>query len=357
MSLNWTIEAILEFVTGSMLISGTIFSLKAYKRLKVKPLLFFSISFGFIAGYLIIDAFAILISSVFLAQIHTILVFPATLFLVFSVDYTSKETISLLKISITISLGALVLFFAFLPGSVTLNLDRNYPFVNAELFDLFYILMIVNLLSLFVYWGVTTRKHTPNKLKYAGNLILFGIILLGPIDMVFFIMSRVSIIFVILDYGSMTTGILILTYIMIKEPKIFYVLPFKAYHLQVNYTESGISLFNYKWTEFKSESSDDLVAGLLNAIDKMSINVLERGGVKEMRLEQGILIFQKGKYITTGLLTSKSSRVLRECLLKFTLEFEVVFKKGLEKPPSKLNQFESADELIKNNFTHIPSRI
>ena len=72
-------------------------------------------------------------------------------------------------------------------------------------------------------------------------------------------------------------------------------------------------------------------------------------------LEQGLLFFVKGKYITVMLLSSKASKALRSCLASFTESFEARYKKELESGTADLAKFYSANELIEQYFANIPS--
>ena len=145
-------------------------------------------------------------------------------------------------------------------------------------------------------------------------------------------------------------------YSLIKQPKIFYVLPFRAFRLTVIYRGSGISWYDYKWTE--SELIDDiLLSGLLHALQSMSEDVIKRGHIKEVILEEGVLIFQITEHTIIGLLSSKGSKVLRQGLQEFSSAFEQKFHNILKTEANIMDNFKSASELIQEHFEYIPLRV
>ena len=83
--------------------------------------------------------------------------------------------------------------------------------------------------------------------------------------------------------------------------------------------------------------------------------MLHRGELEEVKLSEGILIFVKTNYITVGLITSKSSKHLRDSLEKFAKDFEQRFTDLLVKDVFDLTEFESANQLLDFYFGYIPS--
>ena len=179
---------------------------------------------------------------------------------------------------------------------------------------------------------------------------------MGPIDLIFYINSSDNNIFNYLNFIALCSGALLILYVLITEPRFYFILPYKAYRLQVISSKAGLSLFDYEWTE-SNMIHPELVAGLLNAVDKMSLEVLGKGNVQEFNLEKGILIFERGNYISVGLLTSNSSKFLRDSLQNFVKDFEKTYLEELKKEYSNFSAFESAYELIYRHFTYLPRRI
>jgi len=78
------------------------------------------------------------------------------------------------------------------------------------------------------------------------------------------------------------------------------------------------------------------------------------GGILDINLNEGILIVNRSEYITVGLLASKASKLLRDCVNNFTNDFENKFKRLLEKSYIDMNEYNSAYEFINKYFSIIP---
>ncbi len=356
MTLNWTLDVVMGGIIGTIIMIGSIISYTTYRRKRVKPLLFFSISYFFVSLYFFFDFLSILYMNIELARIHYVIFFPATIFLVIAIDYTIAESINALKMCIACSLGSIITILAYLPDSIRVDTSKGYEdFAMDFLFSVFTLVLLMYFMFLHVIWGIKMRRNAPNQLKKESNLVLLGIIIMGPLDLIIFLFSTMIPILIIVDYIVLCTGAMIILHVLITEPKIHYILPFKAYWLQVISTLAGFSLFDYEWTE--SDKDSNLVAGLLSAVEKMSIEVLGKGIIQEFNLEEGILLFKRGEFVTAGLLTSRSSKFLRDSLQNFVDDFEKSFNKALRNRSSVISKFDSADDLITRNFTYVPKRL
>ena len=78
------------------------------------------------------------------------------------------------------------------------------------------------------------------------------------------------------------------------------------------------------------------------------------GGILDINLNEEILIVTRNKYITVGLLASKASKLLRDCVNNFTNDFENKFKSLLEKSCIDMNEYKLACEFIDKYFSIIP---
>ncbi|KKK46251.1 hypothetical protein LCGC14_1358970 [marine sediment metagenome] len=65
----------------------------------------------------------------------------------------------------------------------------------------------------------------------------------------------------------------------------------------------------------------------------------------------------RSKYITIGLVASKASKLLRDCVINLANDFENKFKRLLKKSCIDMNEFKPAYELMNRYFSNIPYRI
>ena len=89
----------------------------------------------------------------------------------------------------------------------------------------------------------------------------------------------------------------------------------------------------------------------------MSEDVINRGGLLDIHLEDGILIVKESKLITVGLVSSKSSKLLKDSVIKFTTDFENKFERKLKKSVKDMSQYIGAFELIEKYFSNFPYKI
>ncbi len=115
---------------------------------------------------------------------------------------------------------------------------------------------------------------------------------------------------------------------------------------------SGVALFEYKFTEHTIDL--DLFSGLLQGFQQMSAEVLQRGALREIRLDKGTLILAKYPQFTVGLLTSRSSRFLTQCLEKFARTFDARYHAFLEHFSGDVTKFADAVTQVDQIFEYIP---
>jgi hypothetical protein len=89
----------------------------------------------------------------------------------------------------------------------------------------------------------------------------------------------------------------------------------------------------------------------------MSEEVINMGGLMDIKLEEGILTLYESELISVGLVASKYSKLLRECVVQFTQDFEQKFERELKKQVKDITQYEGAFELIEKYFSNFPSHV
>jgi len=114
-------------------------------------------------------------------------------------------------------------------------------------------------------------------------------------------------------------------------------------------------LFDHDWSE--SNIDERIFAGFTNAVQLMSEEVMQIGGLLDINLQKGILIVYNSKFITVGLVSSKSSKHLRDCVRNFTHDFEEQFEYLLKTTNKDMKNYEPAYILIDRHFSNFPYRI
>ena len=203
-----------------------------------------------------------------------------------------------------------------------------------------------------LYWGLQTRINAPLMIKREANIFLFGMII-GMISVptyIFFLKPYNNVVGDII----MAFGIFILTFAFIREPKLLYILPFTIHRIVVK-DRNGYGLFDYEWSELNIK--EPIFTGFINAVQLMSEEVMHIGGVLSIDLSEGILILNESEYITVGLMTSKSSKLLRDSLIGFSKDFEEKFQKELKNSIIDKKEYVAAYELIEKYLSNFPYKI
>lgn len=114
-------------------------------------------------------------------------------------------------------------------------------------------------------------------------------------------------------------------------------------------------MFDHDWSE--SSINKNVFTGFVNAVQLMSEEVMQIGGLLDINLQEGILIVNNSKTITVGLVSSKSSKLLRDCVRNFTRDFEERFEYLLKTSCKDMKKYEPAYLLIDRYFSNFPYRI
>ncbi|MFX1257415.1 MAG: hypothetical protein ACFFAN_06135 [Promethearchaeota archaeon] len=355
MELNWTPEVIVDLLIGLAFLIGGFFSFKTSSNNKIKTLLFLRLVWFCLSAYFLFEGISYLILSTFLARIFAIIAFPATIFLILAINYNLKDSFNSINLIPIFILGTLLCYLAFQPDAVKIVVEDGYlTIVWTGLFNIIGILFLVIFSSCFFYWALKTWIHAPFEIKKEASLFLFGAVIANIVSHIFYFLIFWIPSFILLSNFSVLIGLSICNIIIKKEPKILYILPFTPYRIIV-YDRNGFPLFDYDWT--KSNISESLFSGFIISIQKMSKEIINMGGLLDIRLKKGILILHDSKFITVGLVISKSSKFLIDSIKKFSYEFEEKFEKQLIESCKDTSKFEQANLLIEKYFSIFPSRL
>lgn len=327
-------------------------AIQVSKITKRFPLLFYlRLTSWFLVLYFLTDIISIIFQNEAFARLHVILVFPITFFFILFFNNMLKESYYTLGFILSCCLGFLLIFMGTQPNAVTLVTEMGFEkYVSDGLFNITYIILFLLFLSYLFFWGFKTWLSSPFYYKKKSLLCFTGVIIYvaGSIFQLLYYMTP------FFNFSILLTNlisILIIAIVIMKEIKILYVLPYTVYRIAVR-DNNGNPLYDHDWTEMNI--TETVFTGFLNAIELMSEEVMQVGGILDINLNEGILIVNRSEYITVGLLASKASKLLRDCVNNFTNDFENKFKRLLEKSCIDMNEYKSAYEFINQYFSIIP---
>jgi hypothetical protein len=355
LALNWNPEVIVDFIVATI---GIISAILTYVKPKSKNLLslfFIRLAIWSMSLLMLVDGISLLIVSEELGILTGMFAVLGTLFLIIGVNYIMKESFYSFGFTLTFGISILFLYLGFQPGAIETRIQSGYirlPWIGLY-GDLGFLLIGILEVYMF-YWGVKTLKNAPFLLKKEAIFFFIGIVLISPVTFLFYLLYIFQAFYILVSDFSTFIGVLILTTSFIIEPKLFYILPFTVYRIVVK-DNKGNALFDYDWSE--SMVSENVFIGFVNAVQLMSKEIMNIGGLLDINLKDGILILHESEYITVGLVTSKSSKLLRDSVTKFTFDFEDKFQKQLKESCHDMKEYEAAFELINKYFSNFPSRI
>lgn len=355
MILNWAPEAIVDIIVSVIILIAVILTYFEPKTKKIKSLFYIRLgifSLGLFFGF---DALAILFLSTILARLIAFTVIFAAVFLTIGLNYVLKESYHSIILTIVISYGVLISFLAWVPDSIIIEYEAGYLNVNWHgIFLIIADLYLVLPLLVIFYWGIKTWLNSPFLIKKEANILLIGVFFGCPITLLTYFFYYINPIFILISDVIGAIGVLIFCIAVIREPKLLYILPFTLYRIVVK-DRKGYPLFDHDWSE--SNISEEMFTGFINAVQLMSEEVMNIGGLLDINLQKGILILHDSELITVGLVSSKFSQLLKDSIINFTSDFEQMFKKQLIESCNEPEKYETAYLLIDKHFSNFPFRL
>jgi hypothetical protein len=355
MTLNWTPEGLFNIISGSILL---ILSLKVYtspKTRKIASIKYLATAFLFGSAYNFFLFSAILFLSELFTILYSLMSIGIVLFIVVAINYIVKDRLYSTNLIIIIIISTLLVYSMFQQPVVSIVLiDGFYTTIALGVFAFFSELLIVIGMLITFYWGLKTFLYSPPFIKKEARIFFLGITIMSIISFFIYFLYFFFSIFLILYSVIFSLGALIFMIAIIREPKLLYILPFEVNRILVKDRE-GFPLFDHDWSE--SNISDNIFSGFVNAVQIMSEEVINKGGILDIILSDGILILRESEFITVGLVASKPSKLLRESLINFSDEFQMKFMKLLKTNCREIDKYDDAYELIEKYFSNFPSKL
>jgi hypothetical protein len=355
MSLNWSPEVISDFTVSTVSLLGLLFLFRRYSPPDLRVVLYIKLMWLGIFLFGFLEGIGILYSVTIFGQFSGIAAYFSAIMLVMAVNYALNETYGTYILVSLLSIGPLLCYAAMQPDAVVLTYIGEYPSVvwRGLYQTLSYVVLFFEILYFFV-WAVKIRQNAPFEIRNARNIFFLGA----------FIMCILSFILNILFFWiswylfpaniAVVIGLIIISIMIKKEPKLLFVLPFTPYRVLVM-NRQGVVLHQYVWSQ--AEFKDPALTQFLGALQYAPSQSDSSRGVLEVRFREGVLILHESALIRVGLFVSKASKLLRELLQKFSDQFETKFQKPLSETKTDPAEYEAAHELIAQYFSIFPSRL
>jgi hypothetical protein len=273
------------------------------------------------------------------------------------IELSRKERVSPLKITILFILEFVLLSVTFLiPASENYDVIQGYGVHNKGILRIIQVIFLLYFVFQYFIWTIQTWKKAPPKFKRLATWLLFGSTLFSIVTVLMYAMGGVIKLFNSLAFFTNGIGAFITIIVILKDPKIIYILPFKAYRILVLDTNEGIALFRYDWAEI-GKVEENIFSMVLQAVGSVLDEILKKGEVREIQMDRAILLIQHDKRIPIAsvLVTSKSTKSLRYGLRVFNEEFISRFYTD-DIDFHEVSKFKDASLLVEKIFEFVPER-
>jgi len=302
--LNWTIEVIVGLFVSAVILTAVILSYLKLKHLKIKSLFYLRLSFLLSALYFLFEAIADLFLNLFLASFYNSLLPLVVLSFLIGITYSKKESIYSVSLILICFLVPIFVISAFLPGTFEIIVVSGFNYqkiISSELFDLLISIFYVITAVLGYYWGFLIWQNTPFLYRKEASLLVLTLMIVFPLAIIFYLFTILHTTFIVLSDIIFALGWYLIIYVITKEPKLLYILPFMVYRISVK-DRDGSPLFDPDWSE--SNINEKIFTGFTNAVQLFSEEVMQIGGLLDINLQKGILIVYNSKSVTVGLVAS-----------------------------------------------------
>ncbi|MCY3410670.1 MAG: hypothetical protein INQ03_03435 [Candidatus Heimdallarchaeota archaeon] len=359
---NWNLEVQLAFVGLLLTILSFGIVYRRFLNFNNPFVRYLTISWGLMTVFWIFIFLSYFFLNIQLFYVSQLLVPIIAFLLVYSFNHLNNDDVFNFRISLAGAFGLLTYYtlFTTIPIENYISEEGYRSFITVGNYRIISLINSMYIALVLLFNAIRTVIKAPEDLKYYSriNLLGIGIVTFGP---VFVFGLQLAVYVPALDFILSGLGLLISSLTLFKDNRLLYVLPFEAHRINVIYAENGMTLFSYNWdTSLLRDVHDDLYSAVVTSIRDFSKEVLNAGYLKEIILENGVMLvsYTYDKPFVYSLFASKRSKILVDGLSKFREAFDKKYAGTL-----KMNNFaadtstyEEADELINQYFNFIPHR-
>lgn len=278
-------------------------------------------------------------------------------FIIVFIELSRKEHVNPVNITVLIVIEFILLMVTFLlPLNENYEVIQGYGVHNKGIIRIIQVIFLFYFVTQYFLWSFITWRKVPLEFKRSATWLLFGSTLFSIITVLMYAMGGLIKIFNSLAFFTNGIGAFITIIVILKDPKIIYILPFTAYRVLVVDTNEGIALYKYDWADI-GEVEENIFSMVLQAVGKVLDEILKKGEVREIQMDRAVLLIQHDKNypIASVLVTSKSTKSLRSGLRKFNDQFILkYYHKNVD--VHEVSKFREANILVHKIFDFVPER-
>jgi hypothetical protein len=270
------------------------------------------------------------------------------------IELSKKEHVSPIKISILMIIEALIFIITFyVPDNW--EIIPGYGIHNKGILRIAQIIYLFYFMIFYFLWSFHTWRKAPTDLKRLTSYLFIGSAIFSIVTGVMYAIGTFIKTFNAIGFFVNGIGAFITILVILKDPRIIYILPFKAYRILVVDTIASVALFKYDWAK-AGEVEENIFTMMIQAIGSVLEEILKKGDVQEIQMDRAVLLIKHNKEnnIASVLITSKFSKSLRYGLKRFDEEFVGRFQRSLENP-RKVSDFVEGSKIVEDVFDFVPS--
>jgi len=354
MSIENLLLVLSTLITGTLVaIGGIITFIYAFKN-KNRLIFLFSAMWLMYAVFWFMDGAAHYFYSIPLMALAIIPQLIGVPCIIIFIELSKKEHVSPIKISILMIIEALVFIVTFyVPNNW--EIIPGYGIHNKGILRIVQVIYLFYFMIFYVLWSFHTWRKAPADLKRLTTYLLFGSTIFSIVTGVLYAIGSFIRTFNAIGFFINGIGAFITILVILKDPRIIYILPFKAYRILVVDTIASVALFKYDWAK-AGEFEENIFTMMIQAIGSVLDDILKKGDVQEIQMDRAVILINHNNEnsIASVLIASKSSKSLRYGLKRFNEEFVIQFQRTLE-GSRKVSDFNEALKIVEHVFDFVPS--
>ena len=324
-----------------------------YFKTKNKLLLIFSVAWILWGFSYSLDALADWYYNPIFTQLSYIPQSISVLLLTIFFNLLKKDNFNIGQHIFSIILGLAHVISGWLPNSIEIIPEYGIHVIGTS--RIVQIIMLLYIMTMFISWNYQIIKATPPNLKGSTKLLTIGVFIQNVVTFIMYIIGTFSDYFGATVFMVQSLGALFVVIVLIKEPKLLYILPFTAYKFIITCNKDGEKLYEFNWSE--SNTNSVILSKLLTGMKQITTNVLTIGDIQQIKLKNGYLMINYRDKFSIGVTASKTSTYLIQCMNNFAIDFENNVKNyDLPLTDNKESIKEIADSMISKYFANIPIR-
>ncbi len=356
MSYNWTIEVIMYFIAAGVMCVAAGILVYYYVKKRERHVFWVMLAYLFGIGFLLQEGLSYLFLFMPFLAYAPLFGFVTGYALLLGIDSISREAVDPVKMAIWTGLIATVIFFFFQPDSFAEHTFSNgdKSLTTAGIYQ--YVVNVYEFYPalLYIFYGLRINRRAPPKLKTDSRLFLAGAIIttLWPASLA---LTRISLVIPGIHMIGLALGSLLISISFARQPKLAFILPFRALRLLVIDTKSGTPLFHHDWAHEGFLADKLLFSGMLQGVGNLLQESVKQGEVQEIHLTSAVLILHRSdkNQVACVLLATNTSPSLRRALNGFAEAFYSKFTSSVEESKSK-DYYQPAKELVTEWFGFVP---